>query len=171
MNRTLVLLRHAKSSWDDPALSDFERPLAPRGRRAAPLVAQHLAQTLEPPDLVLCSPAQRTIETWFFLAPHFSKAKVSMEYALYEASKESLLQALQALPDNVMRPLIIGHNPGLEELALSLCGNGPEKDLQRMRKKFPTTAFAEIRVPSEAWPAITPASGTLARFVRPKDLS
>lgn len=170
MDRTLVLLRHAKSSWKDQTLGDFARPLAPRGRRAAPVIAQHLAATCPPPDLVLCSPAQRTLETWFHLAPHFPKVRVEMEPALYLADKATLLQALQGLPDTVGCSLIIGHNPGLEELANALCGSGQERDRKRMRAKFPTAAFAEIAIPADAWPAVTPGAGALRRFVRPKDL-
>lgn len=170
MDRKLVLLRHAKSSWKDEELDDFERPLAPRGQRAAPVVAADLIKRCGLPDLVLCSPAQRAMETWFNLAPHCPKVKVEMVWALYMADLPTLLQTLQSLDNEIRHLLIIGHNPGLEELAQVLCGDGPERELKRMRDKFPTAAYAEIALPAQTWPAVTPNSGRLLRFVRPKDL-
>lgn len=170
MDRTLVLLRHAKSSWKDDELDDFERPLAPRGQRAAPVVAADLARRCGPPDLVLCSPAQRALETWFHLAPHCPRTRVEMVWALYLADLATLLQTLQGLDDGVRHVAVIGHNPGLEELARSLCGDGPARALKRLRDKFPTAAYAQIVLPGAPWPTLTPGAGRLNRFVRPKDL-
>lgn len=171
MDRKLVLLRHAKSSWKDGDLDDFERPLAPRGQRAAPVVAADLAARCGLPDLVLCSPAQRALETWFHLAPHCPKVKVEMVWSLYMADLPALLQVLHSLADDVRHVVVIGHNPGLEDLAIALCGNGPERELKRLRDKFPTAAYAEIDLPRESWPTVTPGAGRLVRFVRPKDLT
>jgi phosphohistidine phosphatase len=164
--RTLYLLRHAKSSWDEPALPDFERPLAPRGRRDARLMAKHLRRLETAPELVLCSSAVRTRETLELLRPDLSDDYVQLEDQLYGASSETLLHRLRAVPDEIGSVLLIGHNPGLQELALELARNGRERE--QLEAKFPTAALATLVVPS--WSGLNPGSADLLAFVRPKQL-
>ena len=166
--RTLYLLRHAKSSWADPALSDHERPLAPRGRRDAKRIATHLLELGIAPELVLCSTAVRTRETLELLRPALDAATVELEAALYAAWAETLLERLRAVPDERRSVMLIGHNPGLEDLALMLASAGPERD--RVEEKFPTAALATLRTPTASWKELSPGGAVLAAYVVPKQL-
>ena len=139
MNR-LLLLRHAKSSWDDPSLADHERPLARRGHRAAESMAEHLRSSVPHPDLVLCSSALRTRETLDRMSKAFGDAEVVVDDDLYGATEELLLERLRGVADRFETVAIIGHNPGVHDLAIALAGSGT--DLGRMRAKFPTGALA-----------------------------
>ncbi len=169
--KTLLLLRHAKSSWDDPSLRDFDRPLAPRGRRAAPLMAAHIEQAGLTPDIVLCSPAVRARETWELMARLWTEPP-SVEYDrnLYGTGPQACLARLRTLDDGIARALVIGHNPDLEDLAAMLAASGEGDALERMRKKFPTCALAVIRFDADGWSAIGPRQGRLVAFVTPKSL-
>jgi phosphohistidine phosphatase len=120
--RRLYLLRHAKSSWDDPALPDSERPLAPRGRRDAKRIGKHLGRLGITPALVLCSSAVRTQETLDLIRPALAEAAVQIEEQLYGASSETMLERIRDVPDEVGSLLLIGHNPGLHDLALASSG-------------------------------------------------
>lgn len=164
---SLYLLRHAKSSWDDPTLTDHERPLAPRGRRDAKLIAKHLRRAGGDPELVLCSSAVRTRETLELLRPALAGATVMVEEELYGASAEDLLARVRVVPDPVASVLLIGHNPGLHELALSLATAGDE--LERLELKFPTAALATL-VLTTTWSRLAPAGATLEAYVVPKQL-
>ncbi|HZD26735.1 MAG TPA: histidine phosphatase family protein [Alphaproteobacteria bacterium] len=169
--KTLILLRHAKSSRDDPRLADAERPLAPRGRKAVPKVGRALGEGPGRPDLVLCSAARRAVETWEGLAPQLgAEVPAKLLKSLYMASPSRLLATVRRAPDAVDRLLLVGHNPGLEELALRLAGSGERAALERMAVKFPTGAFAELRFAAARWADIGPGGGELRRFVRPRDL-
>jgi phosphohistidine phosphatase len=167
--RRVYLLRHAKSSWRDRSLADRDRPLAGRGRRAAKAVARHLEAEGIRPDLVLCSPARRTRETLERVERGFGdQVEARLEEALYGASEAELLARIEALPQQVGSVMLIGHNPGLEELALALASEGA--GLARMREKYPTAALATIDLPADHWSAIRRGSGELVGYVRPKDL-
>jgi phosphohistidine phosphatase len=167
--KRLLLLRHAKSSWEDSGLADHERPLARRGRRAAKLMAEHLSRERPPPQLVLCSSARRTRETLERVVPGLGhQVAVRIEPALYAASAESLLERVRAVEDDVESVLLIGHNPGLEELALSLAASG--KKLAAMRRKYPTGALATLEFGGR-WGALQPATAELRDFVSPKQLA
>jgi len=168
--RTLLLLRHAKSSWDDADLADGERPLAPRGRRAAAALGAHLARRRIAIDLVLCSTSRRTRETLALLALD-PKTPVAFEEKLYLASARTVLARLRRLPARAGSVLVIGHDPGLDHLARLLVGGGRPRALRRLAQGFKTGALAELRVPGESWRELTPASVFLERFTRPKDLS
>ncbi len=169
--RTLLLMRHAKSSWDQPDLADLERPLAARGREAAPLVARYLAGQGLIPDLVLGSPAQRVRETWQLMAPLLGEAVVCKTMrGLYEATPSRLLGTLRRVDDEIRTLLLIGHNPALGGLAQSLAGAGPEKALQRLRSKFPTAGVAVLAFEAEHWADLAAGAGRLRELVRPKDL-
>jgi phosphohistidine phosphatase len=127
--RLLYLLRHAKSSWGDPGLEDRDRPLNSRGRRAARLVAEHLRAEGVSPELVLCSASLRTRQTLAAILPALDgEVEARIEDALYSAGAEELLERLRSVPASTSSVLVIGHNPGLHELALSLAGTGRDLD-------------------------------------------
>jgi phosphohistidine phosphatase len=166
--RTLHLLRHAKSTRDGDA-GDAERPLAPRGVRAAALVGLHLAQEGLVPDLVLCSSARRAVETWQRAAAQLPCApRVRREDALYLAAPEALLARVQRVDDAVRSLLLVGHNPGLLELATALASG--DADAVRSLGKFPTAALASFALARGGWRALEPGRVSLVRFVRPADL-
>jgi phosphohistidine phosphatase len=166
---TLYLLRHAKSSWSDPALPDEQRPLAPRGRRDAKRVAKHLVQLGIEPELVLCSSAQRTRETLELVRPALgATTSVVLEGELYAATADQLVERLHAVPDGVASVLLIGHNPGLQDLALLLASAGAE--LARLEAKFPTAALATLALPKGTWKELSETDAVLAAFVVPKQL-
>jgi phosphohistidine phosphatase len=163
----LYLLRHAKSSWADPTLADRERPLAQRGRRDAKRVAQHLRRLGCEPELVLCSSAARTRETVELMRPALGGSTVMLEEELYAASADELLARIRLVPDPVASVMLIGHNPGLHQLALALASAGDE--LERLEAKFPTAALATLAF-SKSWSRLAPAEATLAAYVVPKQL-
>jgi phosphohistidine phosphatase len=165
--RTLYLLRHAKSSWADPTLPDRERPLAPRGRRDAKRIAEHLVRIGFEPELVLCSSAARTRETLELLRPGLGTSTVTVEQELYAASSDELLARVRLVPDAVASVLLIGHNPGLHQLALVLASTGDE--LERLEAKFPTGALATIAL-ATPWSRLAPDDATLVSYVVPKQL-
>jgi phosphohistidine phosphatase len=165
--KRLFLLRHAKSSWDDPGLDDHDRPLAPRGRRASALIAEHLRRAPIGPVLVLCSSARRTRETLETVMPALDPVKVRIERELYGASFEDLLQRLREVPDEVESVMMVGHQPAIQELALHLAGEGSE--LERVRAKFPTAALATLTFAGE-WSELGHRSAELIAYVKPKQL-
>ena len=154
--KTLYLLRHAKSSWDDPRLADHERPLAPRGREAARRLAKHMARAKLRPDLVLCSSAARAVETYEALAGALRGPEVSTEDGLYGAVTEDLLARLRQVGEGVRSVMLVGHNPGLA-------------DLGRLRDKLPTGALAVLSFDG-AWAALGPGCANLESLVVPRDL-
>jgi phosphohistidine phosphatase len=165
---TLYLLRHAKSSWSDPSLADHERPLAPRGERDAKRVAKHLRRLEVRPALVLCSSAARTRATAELIRPSLGGAPLEVEEALYAAGSEALLERLRALPEGADSVLLIGHNPGLHELALTLASTGPE--LERLEEKFPTAGLATLLVRRSPWRELGRGDAELVGYVVPKQL-
>jgi phosphohistidine phosphatase len=161
-------LRHAKSSWSDPTLADHERPLAPRGRRDAKRIAKHLVDLGVTPELVLCSSAKRTRETLKRVERAFAgAATVTVEAELYGASAEALLERVRIVPGEVASLMLIGHNPGLQDLGLLLASTGPE--VEQLEAKFPTAALATLTVP-ESWSRLSPGDAVLASYVVPKQL-
>jgi phosphohistidine phosphatase len=167
--KQLFLLRHAKSSWSDPELVDHDRPLAPRGRRALKLIAEHLGREGVTPALVLCSSARRTRETLERIAPALGEGiPVQIERELYAASEQRLLERLRAVEDDVESLMLIGHNPGVEQLALSLAGSG--QNLAGIRRKYPTGALATLEF-SGRWGDLQPGRAELTDFVTPKQLA
>ena len=166
--KRLLLLRHAKSSWDDPSLPDRDRPLAPRGHEAAERMAAHLRSNAPAVDLVLCSPALRTTETLEHLGRAFGDAKMEVEDDLYGAGEEELQDRLREVPEDVDAVALIGHNPGIQDLATRLAGSG--KDLDRMRTKYPTGALAILEFDGP-WEGLAEGGGRLVAFVTPRDLA
>ena len=166
---SLYLLRHAKSSWSDPALPDRERPLAPRGRRDAKRIAEHLVRLGIEPDLVLCSSAVRTRETLELVRPALgATTTVVVEDELYAATADTLLERLRAVPDGAASVLLIGHNPGLQDLALLLASAGEELSL--LEAKFPTAALAALTVSKAGWSELSRGDAVLVDFLTPKQL-
>jgi len=163
----LYLLRHAKSSWADPGLADRERPLAPRGRRDAKRIAKYLGRLGCSPKLVLCSPAVRTRDTLELVRPVLADSTIVLEEDLYGASSDLLLARLRRVPDMVASVMLVGHNPGLHQLALALASDGDE--LGRLEAKFPTAALATLDIP-RPWSRLEPGDATLSAFVVPKQL-
>jgi len=166
--KRLLLLRHAKSSWDDVGLADHERPLAPRGHRAAERVADHLRSSVPNADLVLCSSALRTRETLERMSSAFGDPEIVVEDGLYAATDDELLERLRAVAGSVETVALIGHNPGIWDLATALAGSGD--DLDRLRAKFPTGALAVLEF-DDPRGGLTPGGAKLASFVTPKDLA
>ncbi len=170
--RTLYLLRHAKSSWDDPALDDHDRPLNARGRRAAGAMGSHLERADAAPSLVLCSSARRARETLSLVLPHLrGECDVTIERALYLASLQELLDRLRAVDGQHHGVLAIGHNPSLHELACALAGSGGADELAALRRKFPTAALAVLEFELENWRDLAPGVGRLGAFTAPRELS
>jgi phosphohistidine phosphatase len=167
--KRVYLLRHAKSSWKDGSLPDRDRPLAGRGRRAANAMAGHLEAEGIRPDLVLCSPARRTRETLELVEYALGAGlEAKVDETLYGAGEPELLARLKTLPEEVGSVMLVGHNPGVEELALALASHG--EGLARMSEKYPTAALATIDLPARRWDTVRRRSGELVGFVRPKDL-
>jgi phosphohistidine phosphatase len=169
--RTLHLLRHAKSSWDDPGLDDHDRPLASRGKRAAKKLAAHLEASGISPDVVLCSSARRTRETLKLIEPALGEAELRVEPGLYAASEGMLLEVVRGLPPQVRSALLIGHNPGLQAFALVMAGGGDEEARRRLREKMPTGALATLAFRAATWGEVEPRSGVLVDYVVPRELS
>ena len=171
---TLFLLRHAKSSWRDDGLADFDRPLAARGVKAAPLIGVHMAACGFAPQKILCSSSQRTRETLGLLLPHLSGAcDIALTRAVYEADDDADLMALIAQEDasDIQRLMLIGHNPAIQDLALSLTGQGSPADRAALAEKFPTAALAVLTFDAaDGWGGVAPGAGLLTHFIRPKEL-
>jgi phosphohistidine phosphatase len=166
--RTIYLLRHAKSSWKT-GLPDHERPLAPRGRRAAKAIRRHLQDQGIQPELVLCSTASRARETLERIEPALGgAADVRIEPELYGAGADALLDRLRSVPDAAGSVMLIGHNPGLQLLALDLARPGPE--LRELEEKYPTAALATLAFRGASWRDLEPGVAQLAGLVRPRDL-
>jgi phosphohistidine phosphatase len=156
------LLRHTKSSWDDPRLADQDRPLAPRGRKAAKRIARWASDNEVRPELVLCSTARRARETLDLVLAGFGGPQAEIEDGLYHASAADLLRRLRAVQESVMEVLLVGHNPALHELACVLAPPGPEA--------FPTGALAELRLAIGTWTDMRPGCAELEKLVVPRSL-
>jgi phosphohistidine phosphatase len=168
--RRLMLLRHAKSDWSRPGLSDHDRPLNARGREAAPRVGAYMAHHKLVPDLVAASTARRVQETVkLALAAFAEPPRIVTDQRIYEAEPETLIEVIGGTPKAVRSLLLVGHNPGLEELAARLVMSGKAGDRARLAAKFPTAALAVIDFKTESWTRLGP--GRLERFVVPRTLT
>ena len=167
--RQLLLMRHAKSSWDDPRLSDHARPLNPRGRAAAAAMRRMMQDAGLAPDMVLVSSARRTLQTLEALEPWDETPLVEPMDALYLADPAQMLQVLHGVAETVRSVLVLGHNPGLHDLALLLAGPGEGAQRQRLGEGFPSGALAEFSVPG-SWAGLGEGGARLVRFVTPRDL-
>ncbi|MFI6856449.1 SixA phosphatase family protein [Streptomyces sp. NPDC050416] len=166
--RRLVVLRHAKSAWPLD-VADHERPLAPRGRRDAPAAGRALAEADCLPDLALCSTAVRARRTWELAAAEWgTPPPVRFDRRLYAASPAGLLAVVHEVSAEVETLLLIGHNPGLEELVLALAGDGLDDTLERVRTKFPTSAVAVLSWYGTCWRTLTPGTALLTSMTVPR---
>ena len=169
--KTLTLLRHAKSSWDDTVQRDFDRPLNAKGRRAAAAVGRHLRGEGVAFDHLVASPALRVAETLDgFASGYGALPEVVEDRRIYLASAPMLLEVIHSLPASATRVLLIGHNPGLEDLVLTLVPDEPGAYRDAVEEKYPTASVAELRFSADDWAAVDAGAGELTRFVRPRDL-
>jgi phosphohistidine phosphatase len=167
----VYLLRHAKSSWDEPGLPDRERPLAKRGRKAAKLLRDHVSEAGVEPDLVLCSSATRAVQTLEGIRKGLGDdARVEIESGLYGAGTETLLRRLQALPEEIGEVMMIGHNPAIETLAEELAGEGGDAEAgARLAVKYPTGGLATLSF-DRPWTELDWDGAQLESFVVPREL-
>jgi phosphohistidine phosphatase len=169
--KILTLLRHAKSTWDDPVARDFDRPLNGRGRKAARTVGREMRAQGLAFDAIIASPALRVVQTLRDVAEGYGHAlNPAQDEDLYLASPALLLERIQQVDDAVARLLVVGHNPGLEQLALLLAGSDETGLLDELELKYPTATVAELHFPVERWAQVAEGGGTLMRFIRPRDL-
>lgn len=167
---TLSLLRHAKSAWDNQGLKDFERPLAPRGVKAAPRMGQYIEKRGLIPDVVICSIAVRARETIeLALMKRSAETEISFTDALYHAGPADMLELVHALDASCVHAMLTGHNPGMHELAMALAASGERAGMDAMNTKFPTAALAIIDFEG-GWRDVAPGAGILRLFVTPRSL-
>ncbi|WP_236795253.1 histidine phosphatase family protein [Amycolatopsis sp. GM8] len=164
--RQLMILRHAKSAWPD--VPDHERPLADRGRRAAPRTGRWLRDTGNIPDHVVCSTARRAYETWQLVEGALGASPpVTYDERLYAADRADVLAVIRETPDWVARLLIVGHDPGVPDVTLHLADPAQDDLFDQVRTKFPTGAVAILRLP-DAWTTVDPGCATLTHFFTPR---
>jgi len=167
MTLQLILTRHAKSSWDDPALDDHSRILNKRGRLSASAIGQWLAKNEFMPELVLCSSASRTKETWALIEEELnSLPEVWFENGLYLAAPAKMLSLLQAVK-GASNVLILAHNPGSAMLASALAGQAPEHP---QFSRYPSAATTVLQFEAENWAEVGFGQGTVTNFVVPREL-
>lgn len=173
--KTLTLLRHAKSGWDDPVSRDFDRPLNARGKRASEVVGRWLRDRGLRYDMILASPAIRCVETIEHLALGYGETLAPMwDKRIYLASADSLLDVIHEMPDMADRVMMVGHNPGFEDLVLMLVPDVAGDDAcdarDAIEEKYPTAAVAEISFDVDCWADVRAGGGKLTLFKRPRDI-
>jgi len=161
--KSLTLVRHAKSSWSDPDLADFDRPLNKRGRRDLPVSARRFAAACPVPGRIVSSPAARALATarGFADALGIAPDAIVEDRRIYEASHASLLEVIRGQPESVGDLVLVGHSPGIADLAHALCG-APDG-------KFPTCAILRMRIPDGRWADLGQGDGELRLFDTPKE--
>ena len=175
MAKRLILMRHAKSSWDKADLADIDRPLSMRGELAAPMVGAYMAKNKLVPQFVLCSSARRAAQTWELVSSAMPAAllpdiRVSQVKSLYLAMPREMLKRIQRTPLEVECVLLVGHNPGIADLAGWLCGGGDQEKRKALARKFPTGAIAVIDFDVGSWEEVEADQGKLIDFVTPKQI-
>ena len=169
--KRLAILRHAKSSWADAGMYDFDRPLNDRGRKAARRIGEELKARKLKFDLVLASAAVRVRETLAAAGERYEFGPdVRFDDELYGASEEMLLKVIRALPEKMQSVLIVGHNPGLELIAARLAGDDGRGLRDRVEYKFPTAALAVIELKTECWEQVIPGGGEIVELILPGEL-
>ncbi|HVF29735.1 MAG TPA: histidine phosphatase family protein [Pyrinomonadaceae bacterium] len=159
--KTLFVLRHAKSSWEDPDLADFDRPLNDRGNRAAPFMGEVMRQRDLEPEVILSSPAVRARETARLVKENGDiEARIVFDERIYEASVHTLRQVASAVDEKFRSVMVVGHNPGMEGIVRYLTG---------LREAMPTASLAIIDLDISNWSELAPETGTLRAVIRPKD--
>jgi len=170
--KRLALLRHAKSSWETPGLTDFERPLNKRGRAAAAAIGAEMKRRGLAFDLVLASPARRVVETVAHLEKGYGGAlRPHFDERIYHASSQMLLTILQRVEEQAARVLMIGHNPALQSLAVTLARKDGEGLSRRVADHYPTAALALLTLDATRWSKVVPESGVIEAYLKPRELS
>lgn len=170
--RRLLIFRHAKAERGVPGTSDKARELTPDGRDDAAAMGRYIARHRFKPDRALVSPATRTRETWAAMQPSIGQSTgAEFDDRIYDATPHALIEVLKAAPPETNTLMLIGHNPGLHELAVLLLATGDIDTRERLREKFPTSALAILDFAFERWSDLHPHSGRLERFVSPKTIS
>jgi phosphohistidine phosphatase len=169
MPRQLLILRHAKSSWDSGAASDFERPLGERGERDAPRMGEWLNGQELKPDHIISSPAERARQTILAVCEQLGvdKQEIHWDERIYGGSTGDLLQVLAEVPDTAETVMLVGHNPGLENLVLYLCGESVV--IPANGKLLPTAALARMELTAQ-WQQLQAGNARKLSVVRPKDI-
>lgn len=168
--KLLYLLRHAKAAESESGQTDHARPLSGRGRRAADRIGDVLAQRAEPPQVVLCSSSRRTHETLDRVLDRLTvRPRVIIEADLYLADAPTLLAHVRGLSEDYERALLVGHNPGIADLAEMLATEGPRDARRRLAEKFPTGALAILELDGQRWSEIG-AGARLEALILPRDL-
>ena len=168
MTRHLLIVRHAKSSWDDPQLDDHDRPLAWRGQTVLARIRDHLADRDNPPDLVLCSTARRAVDTLAGVRPTLvTSTRVELAAELYLATAGGLIDRLRQIDADVRSAMVVGHNPGLHLLAVGLAATGDPEQLARLAAKLPTGAVATISFDG-GWAELGRRAGRIDGFFTPR---
>ena len=169
--KTLTLLRHAKSGWDDAVARDFDRPLNGKGKRAAVMVGRHMRSLGLDFDHVVASPAVRVTETLDEIIAGYGRTLAPVwDRRLYLASAATLLDVVHGLPDEVDHALLVAHNPGLEDLVLNLAPDVASPLRDAVEEKYPTASIAELEFDTDTWADVTAGGARLTRFIRPRDL-
>ncbi len=169
--KTLTLLRHAKSGWDDPVTRDFDRPLNAKGKRAAQTVGRNLRDLGLEFDHIVASPAIRVGETLDAVVSGYGRKLAPVwERRIYLASAATLLDVVHELPADADRVLLVGHNPGLEDLVLMLVPEAADGLRAQVEAKYPTATLAEMTLEIDGWNAVAAGGATLTRYIRPRDL-
>ena len=170
--KRLTVLRHAKSSWDEPNIDDFDRPLNERGWKAARRMGKELKRRGMQFDFALASPAARVRETLDGLAEGYGEFRFATKFEprLYAADTATLLELVHRLPDDAERVLLLGHNPGLQRLIVELTTDDENGHRDRVADKYPTAALAVIQLPAEHWSEAAQRSGRIVELILPKEL-
>ena len=169
--RRLILLRHAKAEPSEPGMEDLARVLVDRGRKDAAKIGAYMAGHGIIPDKVVLSPAARTQETWKHTAAAFRPSPAAMSATpLYDAAPHAIFGVIKAAPVSAHTLMIVGHNPGLHEVALMLIATGDINARAHLREKLPTAGLIIIDFAFDDWSKLHPQSGRLERFVSPKSL-
>ena len=170
-NRQLLLLRHAKAVLGAPGMADIDRPLAERGQKASKVMGRWLADHDRAPDLVLCSPARRTRQTWEIAARELPETETRVIDALYDFGDGSaLLEAIRSHGGKAKRLLLVTHNPATQALALALPGKADKALRREMAEKYPTAGLAVMTFAGADWADTAEGTAKLEAFLRPRDL-
>lgn len=169
-HRELYILRHAKSDWQSGAASDFDRPLSKRGKKDAPAMGKWMNKHKVKIDYLICSPAERARQTLNAVLKelHIPKKNIHFDEKVYLASVETLLQVLAQCPSKAEKVMLVGHNPGLEDL-LKLLVDEPQLPFTESGKLLTTATLAHVSLPQN-WDELVPHNGNLVSFTRPSDL-
>ena len=170
--KTLGLFRHAKSDWTDARARDFDRPLSARGVRGARLMGLHIKAAGHPFARVIASPAVRVAETIELAGEAWGRSfAIEWDRRIYLASSQTLIELLRELPDSLPSVLLVGHNPGTEDVIFDLVSDDGSSPLrEEVEIKFPTATFAVLQLPIERWADLAEGTAALIELTRPRDL-